>query len=265
MVVQNNKMKKALGDVLSRNNYLVTQANDLSKSFGKLTTFQHKVLDYCFSCVQKDDSAGKKYRIKAVDMIHYFGMQSSGASYNRIVKAFQALNEKTAIYLKIQDDDGSWGIRMTSLFGYIDTFTSGQITFVFNPYVAPYVFQLKKRYYSFRLSDLAHVKSKYTLTLLKLWNANGMGKWDSAHRKLPDAVIEGTLDEFEMWFLGLDKDGKPKHWTPGRFRQKVLNVATEEIDNLYPNLVVDVTPKAEGRRVVGYRIEIHQVRTNLTM
>ncbi|WP_143447360.1 RepB family plasmid replication initiator protein, partial [Limosilactobacillus reuteri] len=39
-----------------------------------------------------------------------------------------------------------------------------------------YVFQLKKNFYSFKLGELARVRSKYTLTLMKLWNANSMGK-----------------------------------------------------------------------------------------
>ena len=36
-IKQNRKMEQAIGNVLSRDNYLVTQANDLSKSFVKLT------------------------------------------------------------------------------------------------------------------------------------------------------------------------------------------------------------------------------------
>lgn len=44
--IENQKMDKTINNLLSRQNYLVTQANDLAKSFGNLTTFEHKVLDY---------------------------------------------------------------------------------------------------------------------------------------------------------------------------------------------------------------------------
>lgn len=263
MIKQNKKMEKALGDVLSRNQYLVTQANDLARSFGRLTTFQHKVLDYCFSLVQKDDPRDKEYEISSAEMIKYFGMRSSGASYNRIVEAFHALNEGTAIYLRIKGDDGNWGVRMTSLFGYIDAYQSGRVAFKFSQYVAPYVFQLKKQFYSFRLSELSRVRSKYTLTLMKLWNANGIGKWAPQHNQLPDATIQGSLEDWESWFIGVDEKGKPKHWPAGRFRQKVLNVALKELGKLYPKIIVTVTTITERRRVVGYRMDIHPIQTTL--
>lgn len=45
----NKKAKNAFEELLSRENYLVTQANDLAKAFGNLSSLEHKVLDYCFS------------------------------------------------------------------------------------------------------------------------------------------------------------------------------------------------------------------------
>lgn len=264
-IEQNRKMEHAIGNVLSRDQYLVTQANDLARSFGKLTTFQHKVLDYCFSSVQKDDPADKKYVINSAEMIKYFGMRASGASYNRIVEAFHALNEGTAIYLKVKRANGDWGIRMTSLFGYIDTYQSGRVEFSFNQYVAPYVFQLKKQFYSFKLSELSRVHSKYTLTLMKLWNAYGMGKWDPEHHQLPDAVIQGSLEDWESWFIGVDDKGKPKHWPAGRFRQNALDVAIKEIGKLYPNIVTTLETHTDRRKVIGYRLDIHPVNTHLNM
>ena len=49
MVVTNSKVNNALDSMLSREDYLVTQGNDLARSFGNLSAFQHKVLDFCFS------------------------------------------------------------------------------------------------------------------------------------------------------------------------------------------------------------------------
>ncbi len=47
----NSKANKAMDNLLSRQDYLVVQGNDLAKAFGNLASFQHKVLDYCFSFV----------------------------------------------------------------------------------------------------------------------------------------------------------------------------------------------------------------------
>lgn len=69
---------------------------------------------------------------------------------------------------------------MTSLFDHIRVSINGKTEFSFNKNVAPFVFQLRKHYYSFKLSELAQVRSRYTLTLMKLWNTNGYGMWNPA-------------------------------------------------------------------------------------
>lgn len=49
----NTKASKSMSALLSRQDYLVVQGNDLARAFGNLTSFQHKILDYCFSFVKK--------------------------------------------------------------------------------------------------------------------------------------------------------------------------------------------------------------------
>lgn len=49
----NSKISKTMSNLLSRQDYLIVQGNDLAKAFGNLTSFQHKILDYCFSFVKK--------------------------------------------------------------------------------------------------------------------------------------------------------------------------------------------------------------------
>ncbi|QZN94032.1 SDR family NAD(P)-dependent oxidoreductase (plasmid) [Limosilactobacillus panis] len=119
-----------------------------------------------------------------------------------------------------------------------------------------FVFELKQNFYSFKLSELSAVRSKYSLTLLKLWNANSMGK-------LKRATIKGTLEEWESWFLGTDKDGKPKKWSAGRFRQRVLGVSMKELGKIYPKTIFYLTTEKTGRKVTGYQLDITPVKTVL--
>lgn len=248
MTDTNKKMDLAMGNLLSRQDFLVTQANDLARSFGNLNAFDHKVLDFCFSFVERDHTSDHAYQTTALDIIHHFGLPSSGQSYNRIAKAFKTLNERTAIYLRIIEPDGSKSILMTSLFSLIKLNESGTVEFKFNPEVAPYVFQLKKQFYSFKLSELAKVRGKYTLTLLKLWNANCMGK-------LSNVTIQGTLEDWQSWFLGSNEDGNPKKMSAGRFKSSVLNRACEELERLFP-ITISLTTQVMRRKVVGYRLDI---------
>lgn len=254
-IIQNRKMDKTINSLISRQNYLVTQANDLARSFGNLTTFEHKVLDYCFSFVKAEDTSDQVYTVQMLDIIRHLGLNGSGKNYQRVGEAFRALNTKTAIYLRTYKN-GKNGIVMTSLFDYIEIVEDGKIEFQFSKKVAPFVFELKQNFYSFKLSELASVRSKYALTLLKLWNANSIGK-------LKKATIKGSLEDWQSWFLGTDDEGKPKRWSAGRFRQRVLGVSIKELGTLYPKTVFSLTTEKQGRKVTGYNLEITPINTTL--
>lgn len=257
-IIQNKKVSLALDSLLSRQDYLVTQANELARSFGNLTAFQHKVLDYCFSYVQQDDHQNKMYQANLIDVIHHFGLTASGDSYKRVANALRSLDLKTAIYMRTIEPDGRKGILMTHLFDHIKIIEDGKFEFRFSRDIEPYVFQLKSHFYSFKLSELSRVHSKYTLTLMKLWNANALGK-------LTNTSIQGSLDEWENWFLGSDDSGNPKKWPAGIFKRDVINKALKELGQLYPKTIFTLTTLKNGRNVIGYKLDIHTIQTNLDM
>ena len=233
-IIESSKIDKAISNLLSRQNYLVTQANDLARSFGNLTAFEHKVLDYCFSFVKAEDTSKQIYVVQMLDIIRHLGLNKSGKNYQRVAEAFQALNTKTALYLRTYKN-GKNGIIMTSLFDYIEIIEDGKIEFQFSQKVAPYVFELKQNFYSFKLSELSN------------------------------ATIKGTLEEWESWFLGSDNEGKPKKWSAGRFRQRVLSVSIDELGKLYPKNLFELTVEKSGRKVVGYRLDITPIQTTLSI
>jgi len=246
-MAENKKASMALDDLLSRQDYLVTQANDLAKAFGNLSAFEHKVLDYCFSFVTKDSKTSDTYKVDSLDIVHHFGLTKSGRNYERIAQAFKTLNEHTALYFAIEEN-GKRGVLMTQLFGHIKFLEDGEVSFKFSEDAAPYVFALKRNYYSFRLGDLARVKSKYTLVLLKLWQANMMGV------DQPHVTIEGTLDDWEGWLLGDDR-----RWPAGRFKRDTLDVALDELEAKFGVSVI-VTVQKRGVKVVGYSVDITSTR-----
>ncbi|AUH38839.1 MULTISPECIES: replication initiation protein [Lactiplantibacillus] len=242
------KANVAFSNLLSRQDYLVVQGNDLAKAFGNLSAFEHQVLDYCFSFVTQDSKADDEYSIDAIDLIHHLGLNSSGHNYERIAKALKSLNEKTALYFRIESD-GVPGILMTQLFSHIKFFKNGHVTFQFSQDAAPYVFDLRSNYYSFKLSELSRVKSKYSLIMLKLIEANQMGNQNPI-------TIKGSLEDWQGWFLGADR-----RWPAGRFMRDTINVA---IDELYQKmgLVFTVTTLKHKRSIVGYVIEVTKPEEN---
>ena len=268
--IENKKAKNALENLLDRQNYLVTQANELARAFGNLKATEHKILDYCFSYIKKEDTVDTVYHLTLQEILKHLGLNASGRNYTRVAIALQKLHEKTALYLQLYDEDGTPFIRMTSLFQHIDIKSNGTVEIKYNADIAPYIFQLKEQYYSFNLIELSRVRSKYTLIMLKLWNSTVMEKWPNysdLHRKIPDLYLNASLEEWESWFLGytIDKEKKkhPVRWPAGRFKQKVLDVALKELADLYPKSTITLTPDKRGRRVVGYTLEIRQINTTL--
>jgi len=242
-MVANKKAQSAVENLLSRQEYLVVQGNDLAKAFGGLKAFEQRVLDYCFSFVKKDDKPNTIYNVSAIEIIHHFGLARSGTNYERIAKAFKTLNENTALYLPVKRPDGTKGIRMTQLFSMIDFYADGAVHFRFSEDAAPLVFDLKKNFYSFHLRELIQIKGKYGLILLKLWEAKRVGNEVSS-------TITGSMEEWQGWFLG-----KEKRLSASRFYTSILKRACEELEKKL-NAQCTLTSLKRGRKIVGYKLEI---------
>ncbi|MDT2806991.1 replication initiation protein [Vagococcus lutrae] len=241
--MRNKKANLALSDLLSRQNYLVVQGNDLAKSFGGLKSFEQRVLDYCFSYVTKESKLEDEYEVSALEIIKHFNLNTSGDSYKRIADAFKRLNENTALYIPIKKSNGSHGIRMTQLFSWIDFYDDGVVRFKFSLDAAPYVLDLKEKFYSFRLGELAKINGKYALIMLKLWESNRRGKSKYT-------TISADLESWQSWFLG-----KERRLPAGRFFAEIL---TRSIDELEEKMACEfyITTQKRGRKVVGYEILI---------
>ena len=93
---------------------------------------------------------------------------------------------------------------------------------------------------------------------MKLWNANAMGK-------LTNTTIKGSLNEWESWFLGSDKDGKQRTMPAGVFKRDVLKKAEVELQSLYPDVQLFLTTKKQGVKVVGYELDIVRLKTHLRL
>lgn len=97
--MKNTKIDRAFEGLLSRQEYLVVQANDLARAFGNLKSFEHKLLDYCFSYVTKENNVNDIFTVSCKEVLKHFGYNSSGQNYKRVVKGFKALNENTDLFL----------------------------------------------------------------------------------------------------------------------------------------------------------------------
>ncbi|SEU02958.1 Initiator Replication protein [Enterococcus malodoratus] len=240
-MANNKKAELAIKELLSRQNYLVIQGNDLAKAFGGLKAFEQQLLDYCFSFVTADSKVSDVYEVSAWEVIKHFGLATSGTNYKRIADAFKRLNENTALYLPTVREDGVKGILMTQLFSRIEFFEDGKTRFKFSEHSAPLVFDLKEHYYSFRLGELSQIKGKYALIMLKLWES-------SRHKKTKYTTISGKLDEWQSWFLE-----EHKRMDAGRFYANVLQRGGDELEKKLP-VSITYTKLTRGRKTAGFEI-----------
>lgn len=240
--MRKGKMETAFDNLLARQDYQAVQANDLAKAFGNLKAFEHKLLDYCFSYVTKDNTVTDIFKVNAKEVLRHYGLNTSGQNYERVARGFKALNENTALYLPIVEN-GIKGLLMTQLFRRIKFLQNGEIEFQFSEDAAPYVFALRSQYYSFKLAEIARIKSKYGLILMKLWESRRYGNQRVT-------TIEGDLSEWQDWFLGSEK-----RWEPARFSRDCIRKGAEELEE---KLGVDIYLQTlkNGRKVVGYEMQI---------
>lgn len=249
--MKKGKAENALEGLLSRQDYLVVQANDLAKSFGNLKAFEHRLLDFCFSYVTKESTATDTFTTNTKEVLHHFGLKGTGYNYERVARAFKALNENTALYLPIVEN-GVKGILMTQLFRKIKFLANGEVEFIFSEDAAPYVFALRSQYYSFKLSEVAQIKSKYANILIKIWEANRFNKQRVT-------TITGTLEEWQEWFLGDER-----RLAPAVFARDCLKVGAEEIETKFKGVDIYLNVVKNGRKVVGYEMQITDNRQQTT-
>ena len=253
--MRKGKAENAFDNLLSRQDYLVVQANDLAKAFGNLKAFEHKLLDYCFSYVTKESNVTDTFVVSTKEVLHHFGLNASGYNYERVARGFKALNENTALYFAIEKN-GKKGIRMGQLFSMIEFIENGEVSFRFSEFAAPYVFALRSQFYSFKLAELAQIKSKYAIILMKIWEAKRFNNQRVT-------TITGDLDEWQDWFLG-----KEKRMAPAVFARDCLKVGAEELESKLgvgdKGVDICLTVVKNGRKVVGYEMQITDNRQPTT-
>ena len=96
--MKKGKAENAFDNLLSRQEYLVVQANDLAKAFGNLKAFEHKLLDYCFSYVTKESNVTDTFVVSTKEVLKHFGLNTSGYNYERVARGFKSLREYGTIF-----------------------------------------------------------------------------------------------------------------------------------------------------------------------
>lgn len=249
-----------------RGQYLVWQANDLAKAFGKLSLFEHQILDYCISYVKKDDEKDTSYSTTATEVLEYLGLDDAGSNYKRLGVALKKLKNDTPLLLPIYEDDNPdkelLGVSLSALFEEINTMRTGEIEFVFSKRARPLIFDLRKKFYTFKLEELSRLKSKYSVILIKLWASYRRktkvkaedGKTFEEWKR--ETVISATIEDWQKWLLG-----EGRSMEPSQFKRDCIKKGMDEL-NKKDDFEASLKIIKKGRKVMGYEMTIISDRGN---
>ena len=240
---QLSKSDYAVSNLLGREDYLIVKHNDLAKAFGRLNRKELQLLDFTLSFVTEDSQPLEVYETSLKDITKIYGLNTSGANYKYTADMLKSLSNKDTLYLYGCDEVNGESITMVSLFDFIKIYKdSAKVEFSFSRHILPYILGLKRNYYSFKLRELSQIRSKYSLILLQLWQANDHGKYST--------TIKGSVEEWQDWFIG-----KEKRWATGRFTDKVLHTAMDEIiDKLHCD--INLERIMDGRKILAWEMTI---------
>lgn len=261
---EKKKNELAISEVV-RGRYVVSQANDLAKAFGNLKTFEHRILDYCISFIKKDDDKESTYITSYKKILDYLELEDSGTNYARTTRALKRLQKETSLLLPIYEDEDRdkalLGFSLGSLFEKINFMVDGSIEFVFSKQSRPFLFDLKKKFFTFKLEELSKLKSKYTLILIKLWaSERRKNKCKTDDGEIisywqPKTTIKGSAKEWQEWFLG---DGRKMETAV--FKRDCLQKAIKEFEEQKGISSVTLKVIKKGRTVDGYEITVESSR-----
>ena len=189
---------KSFAEIAKEREEFVAMSNEIVRGgHFDLTAQQLKIILYIISKIKPDDDVDTWYTIEIVDLCRCCGIKLTGSTYYTRLKA----DLKKLTFRK-------WYPVRT-------------VTIIFNPFMGPYLFQLKENYTQYELLRILTFESKYSIRLYMLLKSYIY--LDKLKKNIPQQV---TLDV--DW---LRNSFVPKGYEDWRdFSKRILYVGIEEIN-----------------------------------
>lgn len=221
-------------------NKTVRKSNTLiQKNRFDLSLQQQKIILFLISQISPYDEDLKLYEFNITDFCKVCGIDyTSGKNYEDMKRQIKEISDKS-MWIKKEDNS-------ETLVRWIEKPTikekSGIIQIKLDEDLKPYLIQLRENFTQYDIVYTLLFKSKYTIRFYELIM--------SIHYK--DLIAyekDFSLDELRV-LLGAEKYTRYQH-----FKERVLNVAINEINNLSDKYIT-YTPLKKGKSVVGIKLHI---------
>ena len=209
---------------------IIYKANQIiQKARYQLSLREMKIMQYLFSKVKPNDNKETWYTFSIKDFCMVCGIDyKSGQNYENVKKLTKGLRDKS---LWVMQADGSevtvgWLGKV-----YINK-GSGKIKIKFDEDMSQYINGLMNNYTQYTFLNILPMKSAYSVRLYELLKSYSFTKQHTF--QIEELKKKLQCEHYERF---------------GNFRQKVLEVATEEI-NLYTDINVSWEPAKYGTKVM---------------
>ena len=233
-------MRKSLTVIQDEYTKIVKKHNDLiQKSRFQLNVNEQKLVLSLISKIGYDDDDFKSYSFSLYEFCKLLNVSQGGNNYSEIKKNIENITDKK-LWLPLAD-------KKEALVRWIEMplIEGNYITVKINPYLKPYLLQLKSNYTQYDLIYVLAMKHKYSIRLYE---------WiKSVHYRELEAYTTRIIPLEEIkYILGIEG----KSYEEYRFlKNRILKKAIEEINQMTDKQIKAIEVK-DGRKVVGLVFEI---------
>jgi len=216
----------------------ITKSNKLIEANYKLGVVEQKVILCLASNIQPTDSDFKTYTLSIKEFTHLLGLKGT-PKYTELRKITKELMQKV---FEIRIDKKVIQVSWLSYVAYNES--EGTIDIRFDPFLRPYLLELKREFTSYKLENVVKLKSSYAIRIYELLKQ---------YEKIQERTF--LLSDLRK-VLGVE-DLYPAY---GNFKQRVLIPAQKELQKK-----TDISFKLEeiknGRRVAKVKFIIQAVKS----
>jgi plasmid replication initiation protein len=210
------------------NDLVITRHNSLIEGCYKLNLDEQRLLYLCITQLdpRKPLPKDNSFTVTATQFSKVFNVNSKNV-YKQLQEASKEIAERW-----LRTNDGKYREQFRWVFGVRYHDNDAKVTLGFSPWVIPYLTSLKKQFTSLRLSQIANLKSIYSIRLLEfLTQFKSTGKF----------IID--LDRFKER-LGIEIEYKRFY----NLKMRVIEPALKELREK-SNLIIEWNPVKNGKSI----------------
>lgn len=241
--------------------YLVCKSNEIvQKSRYDFSLSEQRMIAYICSKIKPIESAGVAFQLEydfnILDYVRICGIEDNGRVYEECKALLKGLRDKS-MWLTLPDGSETtvgWLAKATT------NKRSGIAKIKIDEDLAPYLFDLQSKFLSYGLKNVLNMKSQYSIRIYELVKSYyDLKIAQSDRRSMKEKMARPKTIEWSIDIDDLKKKlmvDKIKSYSDyGKFRQKVLEIAQKEINEL-TDINVYFEPTKKGRKVVAIRFQI---------